>query len=220
MFDAIAERYDRLNRLLSLGVDGRWRALAVRSMALRDGARVLDVATGTGDMLLMLAAMHRGLHLVGIDPAARMLDVARAKLSRRGLGDVTLAQGDAQALPFADHSFDATCIAFGIRNVPDRLQGLREMARVTRPGGRVVVLELGTPRGRALGALARWYIRQVVPWVGALLSRRAAYRYLERSIAAFPTPDLFAQQMQQAGLRVSQVMPLTFGVCHLYVGSP
>ena len=220
MFDTIAARYDRLNRLLSLGVDGGWRRRAVRAMALRPGAHVLDVATGTGDMLLALADAQAGLHLVGIDPAARMLDVARRKIDACGLDDVAMQLGDAQALPFADRTFDATCIAFGIRNVPDRARGLAEMARVTKRGGRVVVLELTEPRGLVVGALARFYIRRLVPWVGALLSRQSAYRYLERSIAAFPAPDVFARMMQQAGLAVECVEPLTFGVCHLFVGVP
>jgi len=220
MFDAIAERYDRLNRVLSMGIDRRWRRRAIDAMALDAGARVLDVATGTGDMLLEIGRAGAGGAVVGLDPAPRMLEVARLKLQAAGLANVDLVEGDAQALPFDAHRFDACCIAFGIRNVPDRLRALREMARVTRPGGRVVILELTDPRGKLLGAAARLYIRRVVPWLGALLSRQAAYRYLERSIAAFPPPERFAALMEEAGLRVSRVEPLTFGVCHLFVGTP
>jgi demethylmenaquinone methyltransferase/2-methoxy-6-polyprenyl-1,4-benzoquinol methylase len=109
-------------------------------------------------------------------------------------------------------------MAFGIRNVPDRDQALHELSRVTRPGGRVAILELSEPRGGLLGPLARWHVHRVVPWLGGLISGSREYRYLQQSIAAFPAPEEFAAQMRRAGLEVSSVRPLTFGVCHLYVG--
>jgi demethylmenaquinone methyltransferase/2-methoxy-6-polyprenyl-1,4-benzoquinol methylase len=150
-----------------------------------------------------------------------MLAVAEAKLVRRGLADrVTLVRGDAQQLPYANCEMDAATIAFGIRNVPDRPAALREMARVVRPGGRIAVLELGEPERGVLASAARFHCRHVVPVLGALLSGAREYRYLQRSIAAFPPSAEFARVMEQAGLHVIEVVPLTFGVCTLYVATP
>ncbi len=221
MFDRIARRYDLLNRILSLGVDQGWRRRAVRAMALSPGSRALDVATGTADLALRIARASPDVRVAGVDPSDGMLAVGRDKVKRAGLeGRVRLEVGDAQALPFEDDAFDAVSIAFGIRNVPDRRRALAEMARVTRPGGRVVVLELSEPRGGLLGPLARFHIRTLVPRIGALLSGAREYRYLQESIAAFPPPDEFARLMEDAGLRVLEVRPLTFGVSCLYVGEP
>jgi demethylmenaquinone methyltransferase/2-methoxy-6-polyprenyl-1,4-benzoquinol methylase len=221
MFDRIARRYDLVNRVLSLGVDRGWRRKTVRALGLGGGARVLDVATGTGDLAILVARTHADATVVGVDPSRGMLAVGADKVARAGLGArERLEHGDAQALPFPDGSFDAATIAFGIRNVPDRALGLREMARVTRSGGRVAILELGEPRGGLLGPLARFHIRTLVPWIGSILSGAREYRYLQRSIAAFPAPDAFVAIMEGAGLRVLEVTPLTFGVCNLYVAEP
>ncbi|MEZ4404102.1 MAG: bifunctional demethylmenaquinone methyltransferase/2-methoxy-6-polyprenyl-1,4-benzoquinol methylase UbiE [Kofleriaceae bacterium] len=220
MFDRIARRYDLLNRLMSFGVDKRWRKKTVAALALPDGpSRVLDVATGTGDLAIDIARLHPQAQVVGVDPSANMIAVGGPKVARFD-GRVELALGDAQALAFPDASFDAVCISFGIRNVPDRALGLAEMARVCKPGGRVAILELGEPRRGVMAPLARFHIRQVVPRVGALLSGAKEYRYLQTSIAAFPPPDEFAAMMTAAGLSVVEVVPLTFGVCNLYVGTP
>ena len=221
MFDGIAERYDFVNRVISLGIDQSWRKKTVRALELRPGARVLDLATGTGDLAIMVATLHPGVAVVGVDPSAKMLEVGQKKLVEAALNErVTLSLGDAQALEFLDDSFDSVCIAFGIRNVPDRLQGLREMARVTRPGGRVAILELSEPRGGVLGPLARFHVHSVVPTIGALLSGKREYHYLQKSIAAFPPAAELEAMMSDAGLRVVSSTPLTFGVCHLYVGEP
>ena len=159
MFDRIAARYDRMNRLMSFGLDRSWRRRLVRAMGpLGAGDRALDVATGTADVALAVARAYPGAEVVGLDPSAGMLRVGEGKVGTSGpdlAGRVSLVLGDAQALPFEDDSFAACCIAFGIRNVPDRALGLREMARVTRPGGPVVVLELSEPRGTALRASPR-----------------------------------------------------------------
>lgn len=221
MFDKIARRYDLLNRLMSFGVDKRWRKRTVKACALpgTDACRVLDVATGTGDLAIDIARRHPGATVVGVDPSAQMIAVGDKKVTKFD-GRVTLQLGDAQALAFDDDSFDAVTIAFGIRNVPDRALGLREMARVCKPGGRVAILELGEPQKGVIAPLARFHIRQVVPRVGALLSGAKEYRYLQSSIAAFPPPDEFAALMTANGLAVLEVVPLTFGVCNLYVGRP
>jgi demethylmenaquinone methyltransferase/2-methoxy-6-polyprenyl-1,4-benzoquinol methylase len=220
MFDVIAERYDRLNRILSLGIDRRWRRRTVAALELDPGARVLDVATGTADLALEIARQVPASSIVGIDPSQGMLAIGRAKAAAAGVeGSVHLEVGDAQELPFETASFDGVAIAFGIRNVPDRLRGLREMARVTRPGGRVAILEISEPRGLSpLAVGARFYCRTLLPWIGGLLSGSRQYRYLQRSMAAFPPPAEFGALMEQAGLKVLRIQAMTFGASHLYVG--
>lgn len=223
MFDQIARRYDRVNRVLSLGLDKGWRRKTVRSLQLLADAhpRVLDVATGTGDLAIDIARMTPGATVIGLDPSTNMLAIAKDKLVRRGYADrVSLVVGDAQALPYASCEMDAATIAFGIRNVPDRLRALRELARVVRPGGRIAVLELGEPRKGLLGHAARFHTRHVVPRLGALLSGSREYAYLQKSIAAFPAAEEFAALMETAGLKVVEVTPLTFGACTLYVATP
>jgi demethylmenaquinone methyltransferase/2-methoxy-6-polyprenyl-1,4-benzoquinol methylase len=221
MFDGIAHRYDLLNRLMSFGVDRRWRKKTVAALELEGEARALDLATGTGDVAIAIARRHPGCEVIGLDPSPNMLAFGRRKCERRGLDQrVHLQLGDAEALPYASSSFDAITIAFGIRNVPDRARALREMARVTRPGGRIAILELGEPRRGPMAALARLHIHTLVPRMGALLSGSREYRYLQRSIASFPPAEEFAAMMEEAGIRVLEVRPLTFGACHLYVGTP
>lgn len=221
MFDGIAARYDFVNRVISLGIDQRWRRATARALELGATARVLDLATGTGDLALQIAREAPSAQVVGVDPSQRMLDVARAKVERQALSDrIELLVGDAQELQFADRSFDGVSIAFGIRNVPDRSRALREMARVTRIGGRIAILELSEPRGGVLGPLTRFHVHTVVPVLGALLSGAREYRYLQRSIAAFPPREEFVRMLQDAGIELVAAQPLTFGVCHLYVGTP
>ncbi|HHH28325.1 MAG TPA: bifunctional demethylmenaquinone methyltransferase/2-methoxy-6-polyprenyl-1,4-benzoquinol methylase UbiE [Polyangiaceae bacterium] len=221
MFDQIAHRYDLLNKLISFGMDARWRRALVNALDVRgiEAPRVLDVATGTADIALAIADAHPAAKVVGLDPSVGMLDVGREKVSARALVErVELVEGDAQAMPFDDDAFDASCIAFGIRNVPDRLRGLQEMARVTRPGHRVVVLELGEPDRGPLAPFARFHVHHVIPRLGAWLSGADEYAYLQRSIAAFPPPEQFMGLMEQAGLTVAAHRPFVFGGANLYVG--
>jgi demethylmenaquinone methyltransferase/2-methoxy-6-polyprenyl-1,4-benzoquinol methylase len=222
MFDAIAERYDLVNRVISLGIDQSWRRKTVAALALSQGARVLDLATGTADLAIQVARDQPGACVVGLDHSQRMLEVGRRKLHEALLSDrVSLVQGDAQALPYEAASFDGVCMAFGIRNVPDRARALREMARVTRPGGRIAILELSEPKaGGLLAPLARFHIHTLVPWLGSLISGAEEYRYLQRSIAAFPPAEEFAELMRHCSLEVIECSALTFGVCHLYVATP
>jgi len=228
MFDRIARRYDFVNRVLSLGLDQGWRRRTVKALSLTGAGskapphpRVLDVATGTGDLAIAIARACPGATVVGLDPSTQMLAIAADKIARRGLADrISVVVGDAQQLPYRDGEMDAATIAFGIRNVPDRLAGLRELARVVRPGGRVAVLELGEPRGGLMSRAARFHTRKVVPRLGALLSGAREYAYLQKSIAAFPPAEEFVAMMQQAGLHVVEVAPLTFGACTLYVATP
>lgn len=219
MFDRIAERYDLLNRLISLGLDKSWRTKLLTALNVTGGDRVLDVATGTADVAIAAAQRFPGLKVIGLDPSVNMLAVGDRKISELELPDhVELVEGDAQAMPFEDGEFDAACISFGIRNVPDRLQGLKEMRRSVRSGGRVVVLELSEPRRGLLAPFARFHIHHVVPRLGALLSGDKEYRYLAQSIRAFPPAPEFAALMEQAGLVDVSYEPMTFGVAHLYVG--
>ena len=219
MFDGIARRYDLLNSLMSLGLHRRWRRRLVASVEAYRGGRILDLATGTADVAIALARAYPRLRVVGLDPSAGMLEVGRKKVERARLLDrVDLRLGDGQALPFADNSFDAVCIAFGIRNIEDRDLALGQMARVVRPGGRVAILELTQPQGGAMAPAARFHVRQVVPRLGAWLSGDREYRYLQRSIAAFPPPERFARMMEQAGLENLQRKRLCWGATHLFTG--
>lgn len=221
MFDGIAHRYDLLNRLMSLGLDERWRHKTVAALELPPGARALDLATGTADLAIRIARQHGDSTVTGLDPSAGMLAIGGQKIARLGLADrLKLIVGDAQTLPHEDDTFDGVCMAFGIRNVPGRPRALAEMARVTRTGGRIAILELSEPETGLLAPFARFYIRTLVPRMGALLSGSREYRYLQRSIAAFPPAAQFASIMEEAGLQVLRVEPLTFGVCHLYVATP
>lgn len=219
MFDGIAQRYDVLNRIMSLGLDRWWRRSLVRALALQPGDSVLDVATGTGDVALAILRRVPRSTVTGLDPSREMLALGDQKGVHLGMGDrLQMVHGDAQALPFPDNTFTAASIAFGIRNIPDRRLALEEMARVVCPGGRVVVLELTEPNHGLLGWAARLYVRRVIPWLGARLSSASEYDYLQASIQAFPSAPEFAAVLQQAGLIGVIYEPLTFGAATLFVG--
>jgi demethylmenaquinone methyltransferase / 2-methoxy-6-polyprenyl-1,4-benzoquinol methylase len=219
MFDRIAPRYDLLNRLLSGGTDARWRRAAVDMLEMPGPLRVLDLCTGTGDLLgeaLRRDPRSRG---AGVDLSRPMLERGRAKLAGMGLGRrASLCAGDVERLPFTAGAFDAALVAFGIRNVRDRQQALGEVARVLRPGGRLVVLEFSMPSG-LLGALYRAYFGQVLPRLGSLVSGHpGAYRYLPDSVVAFPPPPEFARLMAGCGFGDVAVRRLTMGIAQLYRG--
>lgn len=218
MFDRIAGRYDLLNRLLSFGSDRSWRRKTAAALALPDApTTVVDLATGTADLAIEIARQWPRARIVGIDPSLQMLGVGRLKVAARHLEDrIELRAGDAMALALDDASVDAVTIGFGLRNFPDRPRGLREMARVVRPGGRVCILELAEPRG-VLGPLARLHVHRIAPRLGAMLSGAREYRYLSRSIAAFPPADEVAVMLREAGLEPVAVRRLMFGACTLFV---
>jgi demethylmenaquinone methyltransferase/2-methoxy-6-polyprenyl-1,4-benzoquinol methylase len=219
MFDAIADRYDLVNRLISFGRDRGWRRHT--ASALQAPNRVLDLATGTGDLAIELARRYPEASVVGLDPSARMLEVARKKTRALALDTrITYVEGDAQELPFEDAQFDAVSMAFGIRNVPDRAAALRQMARVARVGARIAILELTEPRGLGLSLLARCHVHCIVPLVGALISGPGQYAYLSRSIAAFPAPGTFVQFAAECGLRLLELRSFSFGACHLFLFTP
>lgn len=221
MFDAIAPRYDLLNSLLSLRLHHRWRAAAVRAADLRPGDRALDVCTGTGDLAFALARAvgERGA-VAATDFSAPMLHLGERKARQRApRPPVRFSLADTQALPFADDAFDAVTVAFGIRNVADIRRGIAEMARVARPGGRVVLLEFNQPRNPLAALLARVYSFTVMPRLGGLVSgRRAAYTYLPASVAAFHTREALSQMMEDAGLRDVRWNDLLMGMVVLHRG--
>ena len=219
MFASIARRYDTANEVLSLGIHKGWRRAAVHLSGAAPGQRVLDCATGTGDLALEFkrAVGPRG-EVIGTDFCAEMLESAPAKAAKAGL-QVKFAVADVLALPYPDGQFDVASIAFGIRNVDDPLLCLREMARVVKPGGCVIVLEFGQPRG-PFGALFRAYSRGVMPVVGGLLTgNRAAYEYLPRTAAAFPAGEKFLDVMRESdAFSAMEAHPLTFGTAYVYRG--
>ena len=223
MFDRIAPRYDLLNRLLSMRRDVAWRRRVSRSMPRGRPLHILDLATGTADVLLD-AAQRRDVALgVGLDPSPGMLELARTKLERINATDgaprLTLVRGDATALGFRDASFDVVTIAFGIRNVADPLQGLREMHRVLRPGGRALTLEFSLPGNPAFRAFYLAYFRHILPRLGGLISGDApAYRYLNETVEGFPYGAAFCELMTRAGFTEVSATPLTGGIATLYQG--
>lgn len=220
MFDAIAPRYDLLNRLLSFGIDRRWRRYAVGLLNLPAGGRVLDVATGTGDVALEVARRSpASVRLVGVDFTQGMLVHGLAKIARSPYaGRIEMVNAPCEQLPFADDRFDAATIAFGIRNVVDRPAGLRELCRVLRPGGRVVILEFSNPKSRLFKAVYDFYFHRVLPLIGGLISRRSAYQYLPDSVQAFPAREVFKEMMSAAGFRDVTHTDLTFGIATVYTG--
>ncbi len=218
MFAAIAPRYDLTNDALSFGVHRAWRKKTVALAEVKEGMRVLDCATGTGDLALAFKRAVGSGEVVGTDFCAEMIAPAPAKAAKAGLA-VRFEVADALQLPYPGQSFDRASIAFGIRNVDDPKRCLRELARVTRPGGRVVVLEFGQPGG-LYGALYRFHSRFVMPLVGQLLTgHRAAYQYLPRTAAAFPAGEKFVELMHQAGcFKSARAVPLLFGTAWVYLG--
>lgn len=217
MFASIAPRYDLLNRVLSLGVDRSWRRVAAgEALALRP-ARILDVATGTGDFALELKRRAPHAEVTGSDFVPEMLQLARDKARARQL-DLTLDEGDALNLPYPDASFDTVTCSFGFRNFADYGRGLAEFWRVLRPGGRLVILEFPPPGGGVFGHLFRFYFRQVLPRIGALVSGNAgAYTYLPESVLAFPDPGRLAGLMRATGFRTRYQL-LSFGIAAIHVG--
>lgn len=221
IFATVTGRYDFLNHLLSLRRDIAWRRFTIRKMRFFKTFRLLDVATGTADLAIEAANGHPGIDVIGVDFVREMLAVGRQKIATRGLIDrIRLLQADAITLPFPDGSFDAAGIAFGIRNMPDRLQALREMRRVIVPGGQIFVLEMNFPRHRFWQGFFDLYLNRLLPGVARLFSgNSAAYRYLADSILHFPSPQVFLRAMEEAGFRDVERYPLTFGITSLYVGS-
>jgi demethylmenaquinone methyltransferase/2-methoxy-6-polyprenyl-1,4-benzoquinol methylase len=220
MFGAIAPRYDFLNRLLSFGIDRRWRTKAVRLLKYREGSRILDVATGTGDVALEIAVRTPdSVKITGADFCQEMIDLGIVKVAASPYaGRIELKVAPCEDLPFANDTFDSITIAFGIRNVVDRKLGLAEMWRVLRPGGRMIVLEFSTPRSLLFRQLYYFYFRRLLPVVGGLFSRYNAYKYLPDSVLEFPSQEEFSRLIADAGFHNIHLHELTFGIATIYVG--
>jgi demethylmenaquinone methyltransferase / 2-methoxy-6-polyprenyl-1,4-benzoquinol methylase len=222
MFDAIAPRYDLLNRVLSAGIDRRWRARAIRSLELTGRETLLDVCTGTADVALEAcrgaSSGGRAARVVGVDFAGAMLSLGLKKVRAAGEATrITLVRGDAMRLPVPDAAADAATVAFGIRNVQRPEVACAEMARALRRGGRLAILEFGVPRLPGLSALYLWYFKHLLPLVGRMVSGHGgAYSYLPASVGTFPPPAEFMKILRQAGFTQVRAVPLTFGIVYLY----
>jgi demethylmenaquinone methyltransferase/2-methoxy-6-polyprenyl-1,4-benzoquinol methylase len=221
MFDRIAHRYDLLNRLLSAGQDVVWRKKVGKFLPQKQKLHVLDVATGTADLLIYMRETNPAVASgVGIDMAEQMLAIGREKLAKKGLDQqFTLRTGNAEAIPFSDNQFDAATISFGIRNVTDVPKALREMHRVLKPGGRALILEFSLPNNNLLRTLYLFYFRNILPKIGGLISGDFyAYKYLNNTVETFPYGKDFCKLMEDAGFNNVRMTPLTFGIATIYYG--
>ena len=218
MFDSIAPAYDFMNRAMTFGIDKLWRRAAVKLLAGERHDDILDIATGTGDLAILLARKLDPLSVTGVDLSEGMVEIGRRKVSAAGLDEVvTLGIGDCLQLPFPDESFDCITCAYGVRNFQDLAAGYREMHRVLRPGGMAVILELSTPRSALVKPLYNLYTRYLIPTVGRLVSKDVrAYSYLPESIAAVPQGSGMTAIMTNAGFREARHIPMTFGTCTIY----
>lgn len=221
MFDNIAPKYDLLNRVLSLGIDVWWRKKALSYLETAQPKEILDVATGTGDVAIMAAKRLHPNSIIGIDIATQMLELGRDKIRAQQLEHIiALETGDSQQLRFADNSFDAVTVAFGVRNFEQLEQGLGEMWRVLRPKGNIVILEFSKPHVFPLKQLYNAYFKYVLPLIGRLTSRDTrAYTYLFESVQAFPEGRAFLDILTKTGFSHPQCERLTFGICSIYTAT-
>jgi len=223
MFDKIAFRYDFLNRFLSGGSDIYWRRRAIRELRVPGAGEpqaLLDVATGTADMAIMMARRLPKSQVTGVDISSGMLEIGRQKVARLQLEKrIVLQPGDSEALPFPDHRFDAVTVAFGVRNFENLEMGLREMGRVLKTGGKLVILEFSQPRTPVICQLYRLYLRLVAPRIGRMVSsNREAYQYLNDSVRAFPEGEQFIRILDSCGYVHTRLRRLSLGICSLYIG--
>ena len=219
MFDTIAKRYDFLNRVLSFGLDRSWRRTAVRRLGRQEGGRILDIATGTGDVALLTLGLHPK-EVVGVDIAGQMLQIARKKALRKSCQEkVSFVLGSAEDLPFQTDSFDAAIVAFGVRNFANLNAGLRSIERVLKPQAPLVVLEFSEPTSLPVRTLYKAYSRWILPRIGRAFSGISGpYRYLPDSIEVFPDTQDFLMRLQECGFVETRAEPLTFGIVSLYTG--
>lgn len=220
MFDNIAPKYDLLNHTLSMSIDRLWRRHVVKIVRRAKPRRILDVATGTGDLAIAMARRIGEAHVLGVDLSERMLDVARRKVEARGLdGRIVLDRGDAEHLDVATASVDVATVAFGVRNFGDLDAGLRELARVLRPGGRVVILEFSRPSNPLFRTLYEFYTYRILPRIGGMVSHdRRAYEYLPASVGEFPRPAEFLRRLEAAGFHDCKARSQSCGIAQIYIG--
>ena len=220
MFDSIAHSYDMLNRTLSFGIDKIWRNNAMKALRPFAPKRILDVATGTGDLAILAARKLKPESVVGIDLSQGMLDVGVTKVAKAGLsGVVTMECQDCLNLTFEDNSFDAITVAFGVRNFENLEKGYAEMYRVLKPGGVLLVLELSTPQKFPMKQLYKFYSSTIIPLFGRLVSKdRSAYDYLNKSVQVVPQGEAMAEIFRKQGFRDVKFKEYTFGICTNYMG--
>ena len=220
MFDKIAWRYDFLNHFFSLHIDKIWRRKAVNELRGQLLGHVLDVATGTADLAIVIQKRLQPEHVTGVDISEGMLVIGRKKIEKKGLKQkITLQYGDSEALPFADHTFDAVTVAFGVRNFEYLEKGLFEMFRVLKTGGKLVVLEFSIPQNRIFRRIFHFYFFRILPFVGRLVSKDTqAYSYLPDSVQSFPHGVEFKSIMENCGFEAVRIKPLTFGIASIYTG--
>lgn len=221
MFDRIASSYDLLNRMTSLGIDVIWRKKAIRQLNAQEHRRILDVATGTADVALEIRRQLPEVeHITGLDISAEMLAFGREKVAQKGWDDqITLIQGDSEDLPFEDNTFDAVTVAFGVRNFEHLEQGLKEIHRVLRPGGKLIVLEFSHPTAFPIKQLFNIYFKYILPAIGRVISKdKKAYSYLYESVQAFLDQEAFLKTLSELGYKSNQCRSLTFGISSLYIG--
>ena len=219
IFNTITPNYDLLNRIMSGRRDVYWRKFAVNRLPV-EAQRVLDVATGTGDVAIEIAGHRPQTEVIGADFVEKMMRVAELKTAQKGLTDrIHYVAADATRLPFCDNEFDAATIAFGLRNIPDRLSAIREIARVIKPGGKLIVLEMTFPENLRLRRFFTWYLNRMIPLLGGVISGNPkAYRYLPDSIQDFLSPAQLTSLFREAGLHSVETFPLTFGLTYVHEG--
>lgn len=220
MFNRIASRYDLMNRFLSARIDISWRKKAIKMLKKDNPRQILDVATGTADMALMAWPLLKPDQITGIDISEGMLDLGRKKIEKEGLGEkIQLHVGDAETIKFADNTFDAVMVAFGVRNFENLEKGLSEIKRVLKPGGRLIVLEFSKPRRKAVKGLYNLYMGIFAPQVARWFKQnKEAYEYLNESAKAFPDRQLFTDILNKVGYSETEFLPLTLGICCIYSG--
>ncbi|HET9825817.1 MAG TPA: bifunctional demethylmenaquinone methyltransferase/2-methoxy-6-polyprenyl-1,4-benzoquinol methylase UbiE [Chitinophagaceae bacterium] len=220
MFDDLANRYDLMNRMLSCGIDISWRKKAISQLKNDDPKVILDVATGTGDMAIIACHMLKPEKIIGIDISEHMLDLGRKKVEKEGFNDVIQLQtDDSETINFADNSFDAVMVAFGVRNFEHLEIGLKEMFRVLKPGGRLIVLEFSRPRARFFRSLYNLYMSAVAPEVARWFSQnKKAYQYLNQSAKLFPDRRDFVEILNKTGYSDTSFKSLSAGICCIYTG--
>ncbi len=218
MFNGIASRYDFLNRVLSFGIDRLWRKRLIKGLLKENPKRVLDVATGTADLAIALVQRNKSVSVVGVDIAENMLSFGRVKLDRKNLTEsIELVKASSQALPFNDNYFDASMVAFGVRNFEDPVKGLSEMLRTIKPGGSIHVLEFTNPKFWPVRIVYRFYFLHILPWIGQKISgHKTAYTYLPNSVEAFKERDAFIQLLNQAGFINGSYKLQSFGIASIY----